>query len=384
MEAIALITQKATGGDMKKLGFAFEDMQAQSAIRSLMQNMDEYRRIRAAALDSGGTVDKAFAQRSARDATVNWKAFLGTASSLAITLGNTLLPVATQALTLLTNLGNRVAAWAQRNPEAAATLTKLVASLAVFKIGLGATQMVLGALFGPLARIIALWQKFRVVGSLAAMLPKLATGLRVAGIAFRFMLGPVGLVIAGLAMLGIAVWQNWDKIKAAFAAGKAWLANFGSNMLSVGKAIVLGLARGIAGAHAAVWNALKGVVMGGVNRVKNFLGIKSPSRLFMAIGGHTSEGMAVGIDRGRKRVLNAAGRLASGAAAAGAIAMSPSLASAAPGGQAGTGANAGGGLQVTIQVYQQPGEDGEALASRIADILKRQASVAARSNYGDT
>lgn len=383
LEAIAMITDKATGGDDKKLGFAFEDMQARMGIMALIQNLDEYRRIRAAAVDSGGTVDKAFAQRTARDATVQWKAFLGSASSLAITLGNTLLPVATQTLTMLTNLGNRVAAWAQRNPEAAATLTKLVAGLAVFKIGLGAAQLVLGSMFGPLARIIALWQKFRVVGSLAAMLPKLATGLRVAGIAFRFMLGPVGLVIAALAMLGIAVWQNWDKIKAAFTAGKAWLANFGSNMLAVGKDIVLGLARGIAGAHSAVWNALKGVVMGGVNRVKNFLGIRSPSRLFMAIGGHTAEGMAVGIDRGRKGVLNAAGRLASGAAAAGALAMSPSVASAAPGGQAAASAAASGPMQVSIHVHQQPGEDGEALAERIARILERKAGASARANYED-
>jgi TP901 family phage tail tape measure protein len=385
LEAIAMITDKATGGDMKKLGFAFEDMQAQSAIRSLMQNMDEYRRIRAAAMNSGGTVDQAFAQRTARDATVQWKAFLGSASALAITLGTTLLPVATQVLTMLSNLGNSVAAWAQRNPEAAATLTKLVAGLAVFKIGLGAAQLVLGSMFGPLARIIALWQKFRVVGSLAAMLPKLATGLRVAGIAFRFMLGPVGLVIAALAMLGIAVWQNWDKIKAAFTAGKAWLANFGSNMLAVGKDIVLGLARGIAGAHSAVWNALKGVVMGGVNRVKNFLGIRSPSRLFMAIGGHTAEGMAVGIDRGRKGVLNAAGRLASGAAAASALAMSPAVA-AAPAGQAGGSGAASGQAPLIgeLHIHQQPGEDAEALADRVIRELQRKAGIAARSTYEDS
>ena len=383
MEAIALITDKATGGDMKKLGFAFEDMQARQGIMALIQNLDQYRDIRAAAMTSGGTVDKAFAQRTARDATVQWRAFMGSASALAITLSTTLLPVFTQVLTMLTSLGNRVAAWAERNPEAAATLTKLVAGLAVFKIGLGATQLVLGTLFGPLARIISLWQKFRVVGSLAATLPKLATGLRLAGIAFRFMLGPVGLVISALVMLGIAVWQNWDKIKAAFAAGKAWLANFGSNMLAVGRDIVLGLARGIAGAHSAVWNALKGVVQSGVGKVKNLLGIKSPSRVFMAIGGHTAEGMAVGIDRGRRNVLNAAGRLATGAAAAGAMAMAPSVAAAGTG-QARPGDPRSGGLQVTFNITQQPGEDAEFLADRVIRRLEQKAGIAARSNYQDS
>ncbi|MCP2016853.1 phage tail tape measure protein [Qipengyuania citrea] len=383
LEAIAMITDKATGGDDKKLGFAFEDMQARMGIMALIQNLDEYRRIRAAALNSGGTVDQAFAQRTARDATVQWKAFLGSASALAITLGNTLLPVATQVLTMLSNLGNSVAAWAQRNPEAAATLAKLVAGLAVFKIGLGAVLLVTGGLMGPLATVVSLWHKFRVVGSLAAMLPRLATGLRLAGIAFRFMLGPVGLVISALVMLGIAVWQNWDKIKAAFDAGKAWLANFGSNMLAVGRDIVLGLARGIAGAHGAVWNALKGVVQSGVGKVKNLLGIKSPSRVFMAIGGHTAEGMAVGIDRGRRNVLNAAGRLATGAAAAGAMAMAPSVA-AAGNGQARPGDPRSGGLQVTFNITQQPGEDAEFLADRVIRRLEQQAGIAARSNYQDS
>ncbi|MFW2445977.1 MAG: phage tail tape measure protein [Qipengyuania pacifica] len=382
VEAIAMVTKQATGGDMKKLGFAFEDMQARQGIMAVIQNLEEYRRVRAAALNSGGTVDQAFAQRAARDATVNWKAFLGTASSLAITLGTTFLPVATEAMQMIIGLGNTVQQWAQANPEAAATLMKIVAGLAVFKISLGAAQLVLGTMLGPLGSAIALYRKFMIVGSLAKLFPNLAMGMRLAGVALRFMLGPVGLVIAGLALLGVAVYNNWDKIKAAFMSGKAWLSNFGSNMLTVGKQIVLGLARGIAGAHVAVWNALKKVVLGGVGKVKNWLGIKSPSRVFMKIGAHTGEGMAIGLDRQGKRVAGAAGRLAAGAVAAGSMAMAgPALASARP--AAAPAGPAGAAAPITIHIHQQPGEDARDLARRVVTELQRQQTTAQRSAYED-
>lgn len=380
VEAIAMVTKEATGGDDKKLGFAFEDMQARMGIMAITQNLEEYRRIRAAAMNSGGTVDQAFGQRAARDATVNWNAFLGSASALAITLGTTFLPIATEAMDMVIGLGNSVQQWAAANPETAATLMKVVAGLAVFKLGLGAAQIVLGTMLGPLGSAIALYRKFMIVGTLAKLFPNLAAAMRLAGIAFRFMLGPVGLVITALALLGYAVYSNWDKIKAAFMAGKAWLSNFGSNMLAVGKQIVMGLARGIAGAHVAVWNALKGVVLGGIGKVKNLLGIKSPSRVFMQIGAHTGEGMAIGLDRQGKRVASAAGKLAAGAVAAGSMAMAmPATASPRPA-SAATGA---GAASVTIHIHQQPGEDAQALAQRVASELERRQAIARRGEYED-
>lgn len=384
LEAITLITQRATRGDLKKLGFAFEDQQARQGILALIQNLDEYRRIRAAAVNSGGTVDKAFAQRAARDATVNWKAFLASASALAITLGTTLLPVATRAIDIITGLGNRITAWAQANPEAAATLAKLVAGLAVFKIGLGVAQIALGGILGPAARVIAFLARFQIISRIGALLPYLATGLRLAGLALRFMLGPVGLVITGLVLLGVAVWKNWDRIKAAFTAGRAWLANFGSNMLSIGRDIVLGLARGIIGAHTAVYNALRRVVFASVDKVRDWLGIRSPSRVFMQIGAHTGEGLARGLDGQGRRVSGAAGRLAAGAIAAGSLALAPAAVAARPTAAASAAAGGNGaGLQVTIYIKQQPGEDAEDLARRVADELERRQRAAKLRAYED-
>lgn len=72
--------------------------------------------------------------------------------------------------------------------------------------------------------------------------------------------------------------------------------------VDIGKNIVMGLARGITASASAVWVALKSVVMSGISNVRAFLGIKSPSRLFMEMGGYVTEGFAIGIANGATKV----------------------------------------------------------------------------------
>lgn len=393
LEAIALITQKATGGDLKKLGFAFEDMQAQSALRGLILGIEEYRSIREKAMKSGGTVDKAFSQRAANDAMVNWEAFKGSISSLGITLGNTLLPVATEAMNMIIGLGNSVTAWAQANPEAASTLVKIVAGLAVFKIGLGAAQFAIGGFLKPLANLNAFIARIggwrHVLGTakvgfdmLRVGIMFLAKGVLRAGV--MMMANPVvlaiTLLVAAVAGAGYLIYTHWDTIKKAFGQGVAFLTSLGSKMMSIGQAIIAGLVNGIRNAGSAVWQTLKNIVLGGIQGVKNMLGIRSPSRVFMAIGQHTGEGMAIGIDRKGRRVAGAAGRLATGAAAAGALAMSsPALA-----GAGGGGGGAGATYNITINLARQSGENDQEFIDRIIAELKRYFASASRRSYGDS
>lgn len=383
MEAIAMVTKQATGGDMGKLGFAFEDQQARMGIMALLQNLPEYRKIRAEALAASGTVDRAFDQRVAKDAMVNWEAFKGSVSSLAIVLGEKLLPPATQAMTMIGNMASRVGDWAQANPRAAATIMKIVAGLAVFKIGLGAAQFAFGAFLKPAANFIAFANKMggaaRMFGLLRSAALLLARGVIQAGL--MMMANPIvlaiTLLVAAIAWAAYLIYANWDKIKAAFQQGVAFISGLAGRMMSVGQNVVMGLAKGIAAAGGAVWNALKGVVLSGIGKVKNLLGIKSPSRVFMAIGAHTGEGMAVGLDRQRRRVSGAAGRLATGAIAAGSMAMAPT-AMAAPG----TGSPAGqpgGATNIEIHIHQREGENTRELARRVAEELR----AAERRSYED-
>ena len=68
-------------------------------------------------------------------------------------------------------------------------------------------------------------------------------------------------------------------------------------MLQLGINIIQGIARGIASAPQAVFNALKDAVFGAVNKIKAWLGIESPSK-YMAqqVGQWLPKGLAVGIE----------------------------------------------------------------------------------------
>lgn len=90
------------------------------------------------------------------------------------------------------------------------------------------------------------------------------------------------------------------------------LANLGASLVQVGRDMVAGLVRGIKAAPGAVSDALKSVVSSGVTNVKSYLGIKSPSRLFMQMGGYVSEGFALGITNAKSKVDQAMRGLGTG------------------------------------------------------------------------
>lgn len=50
-------------------------------------------------------------------------------------------------------------------------------------------------------------------GGLLKLIPTLITGLGGLGSAFTLLTGPIGLVVAGIAAIGVAVYKNWDSIK---------------------------------------------------------------------------------------------------------------------------------------------------------------------------
>lgn len=409
LEAITLLTKKATGGDMKKLGFAFEDQQARMGILALIQNMEEYRDIRRQAMQSGGTVDQAFAQRGARDANVQWRAFMGTSSRLAIVLGTTLLPVMTDVLGNVSMMVGAVANWAQANPQLASALMKGVAALITFRIGLGAAQFALGSILGPFARIMPFFRKVDGVSKFGAVLGRfgsvatragslavrgfglirmaamfLARGVMQAGL--MMMANPIVLVItlivAALAGAAYLVYTHWDKISAAFTSGVTWVKSslqaLPNWLRNIGSMMMQGLLMAI-NPMALAWKLVQ-LAKNGVTAFKQYFGIKSPSRLFMAMGGHLTGGLERGIDKGRHGPVRAIGRMATGVAAAGSMSLTPMAAAARPGGGS---VPAGGSAPITIHVHGTPGMSVDDLADAVHRKLDRQKAQRGRSSYED-
>lgn len=483
LEAIAEITQKATGGDMKKLGFVFEDQQAQMGLLALMQNLDQYRTMRADIAKSSGVVDRAFGQRELNDGMVAWNSFKVSLSTTAIVFGTKLLPVATQFLGILGPMVGAIGDFAQAHPQATTALLTLIATMGVAKIGLGALQFAFGSILGPAAQAWGAYQRFKTLGSVAEVFPRFAKAAGVARSAMIFLAqgvmragammlaNPVVLVItaivaavalaaygiykywgpistfvqgvwakvsgfitrhwvtirnlflgamviftpliAAIVLVASLIYRNWDRIKAATSAlwGRitaAWdgiksgvmsmvnavagivgpfiapfiqIQNYISGLVGrffqFGINIVQGLINGIASMGGKVVSAIVNLVAGIGGKFAALLGIKSPSRVFMAYGGNITDGLAMGLERGERRPIVAVGKLATGVA--GAMAVS-SPAFAAGGTPAGAGAAP---INITITVQQQAGEDGEALARRVATLIDQQLRSQRRSAYYD-
>ncbi|MDT8758252.1 phage tail tape measure protein [Sphingomonas psychrotolerans] len=383
LEAIAMITEQAIKGDTKKLGFAFEDTQARNGLLALIQGMKQYRDIRAAALNSGGTVDKAFNQRVARDATVNWRAFLGTASTLAITLGATLLPVMTDVLGQVGAAASAFGAWAQANPQLASALTRGAAALVLFKIGLGSLQFLFGGLLGPLGRTIAFMRTAApVFGALRTAALFLARGVLQAGM--MMLANPIVLAITAIVLAlgaaGYLIYRNWDRIKAAFNSGLAYvrglLSSAGAWMSSIGRQMMNGLL--LALNPAALARKLLEVARSGITAFKNFFGIKSPSRLFMAMGGHLTQGLALGIDRGGKAPVGSMRRVGGNVTAAASFGGPPIGRRPRGAGLGGPGPASG---PISVHVYGAPGQSVRELAREVVREIDRAKGVQRRSSY---
>jgi TP901 family phage tail tape measure protein len=107
----------------------------------------------------------------------------------------------------------------------------------------------------------------------------------------------------------------WDDIKDAFVTGwnnvKNWFSNMVSDATELGRNIIRGMVDGIASMGSMLMDKAKEVVKGAVDAAKSFLGINSPSKLFMELGGFTGEGFAIGLENTSSDVANSAGIMAS-------------------------------------------------------------------------
>lgn len=95
-----------------------------------------------------------------------------------------------------------------------------------------------------------------------------------------------------------ALSKMWNKAK-----------EFPKKFLQVGKDLIQGLIDGILNMGAAAIDAITGVVDGVIGKAKSLLKIKSPSRVFRAIGAFTGEGMAEGIVKSVRAVNKASEKM---------------------------------------------------------------------------
>lgn len=380
-----------------------------AAIAPLLTNLDQLRKNLALVGDSSSYAGSMEAEYQARIATTEGATglALNALKALNIEMGKNLLPTVTAASKWIVEVTSGMRAWAQENPGVASTINMIVvagAGLSVLRIGVGALQFAFGGLLGPLASGFRLWKQYKELGSVAAMFPRAARMVSILRIAFlalgrgvmqaglMMMANPIVLaivvIVAAIGGAAYLIYTHWDKIKAAFAAGVSWvsdkLTTFGNWMKGIGSAMMQGLLMALN--PALLVNRLLSIAKAGISAFKNFFGIKSPSRLFMEMGGHMTGGLALGIDAGARAPQRSMNRMMTGLSP-----DAPQLAAPAPAIRSfpGGGARGGAGFAAAaapagdtiIHVYGAKGQDVEELARIVMRKIEDAKGTKSRRTY---
>lgn len=212
-------------------------------------------------------------------------------------------------------------------------------------------------------------------------------------------------IINGFARGGAAIAAAWNAIKAFFMAGINWWISLHMKFFSIGANLIKGLIDGFLGGARNLKNTIVGVATNVRDWFAEKLGIRSPSRVFMGLGGFLTQGLARGVDKGANGPLARVRALAARMGAAMALGVSapalastagitfvggetavPRTASAASGNPAAAASRATAPMVVNITitgVATDSAREIEAAVRRAMADVQRQADAAARSSYAD-
>ena len=308
----------------------FRDMQAMNFLRPMMMQMDEYKRIKAEALEAADqdVIGADYAKRMAT-AVEQGKRLRVEFDLAAESLGNALLPSALAVGESLLPLLQRGAKWIEQNQETVVLAAKVAAGLLLFRGGLLAVRLGFNLLGGPLVSTAVKFLTFRsllaggvrpmqALFRLFGMSPRAAAlfsggilklsralsgplvkGFSLAGKAAAVLgralpLNPVGLLVTGIAVAAYLIYKNWDKIKAAFSAGWNWLKGIGPRLLKQGMEIAANILPGGAAIKYMYenWEAIKAEFNRGIAWLKGL-----PAS-FMEMGRNVAAGLVDGIKSG--------------------------------------------------------------------------------------
>ncbi|MGB6078061.1 MAG: phage tail tape measure protein [Xanthobacteraceae bacterium] len=293
IEALAEITNRTVKGDLSLIGDLFQDSEAQKGLRALIQNLDEYRKIRAQANSASGIVEDDFARRL-QTAQGSLDRITSAVENLNNSIGASLLPTVGALSSKIASVMDRFSAFADANPKLTSAIVSMTAAVVGLNVAIAAIRfsalfMKGGLLTMASAALVATGGMWKLVASMVgfAVAPVIAAlrGLRTAMIGFAAAAAIAGrggaLAIMGRALLGVL--NPLRLLTAAMvvfnvsAMGRALLALLNPLALVRGALIALRFAVISTGIGAL----LVGIAMAGMWIYNNWAGIKE---LFAGIG----------------------------------------------------------------------------------------------------
>ncbi|GKQ95954.1 phage tail tape measure protein [Aeromonas hydrophila] len=388
--AIAEINRITKGGDQELISKLFGDMQVQNFIRPMLQNLEEYKKIKQEVLDSQGGVERDWAtvMASSKEKTEKlsnsvWgltEAIGGALDPIVGKLADTLMPVVTATRDFV-----------KANPKLVGGVIASAAAFTTLRLAVLGTKFAFTFLRGGLLGGAGVMEKMRAGALLAGRaLPFVATGIR--GIGLAFVSTGIGALLAGVALAGLAIYQHWDGVS-AFMGGV-----FDGIKVGLEPAINawkgLGEALGITDKVTALWEGFK-KLLEPVTYTKDELGkASSAGKNFGVVLGKAIDSLYTPIRWLIESITWVINNMSSIGSVLGfasdtsglatprpdnlapALPSLPAMAYASGGGKAGPYYDQS---QVTIQIAQRKGESDQAFAKRLIAEYEAQKGVRQRS-----
>ena len=225
-----------------------------------------------------------------------WDSAKGTFSSVMASFGEALAPDIKNLVEWITDITEKIGAWAKANPELATNIMRVVAVVTILALALAALSVVALTIIGPMAMlrtamvtiggmggmlnmILAplkmMWSLFgfigqavfSAVGLIGRALWSIVPVIRAVGMAM--MANPILIVVAAIAAAALYIWMNWGTLGPKFAALWAWIT---SGARSMWASIV------------STWNSLVASVIGYANSLWSGLGIRFSSGVAALLG----------------------------------------------------------------------------------------------------
>jgi TP901 family phage tail tape measure protein len=328
--AIQEINRVTKGGDQKLLGELFQDMQVQNFLRPMLQNLEEYDRIKKAALSADGVTDRDF-QKMAATTKQQLDEMGNAAGRAAIAFGNSLEPAVGRVVAVLTPVVRTITDFVNGNQALVGNTILAAGAFTTLRLA----TLVTGFAFtfirgGALSLIGAAIRLAPAIGYVATAVMWLGRAL---------LMNPIGLAVTAIAGAAYLIYKNWDPIK-------AWFATLWSDITATFQT-------------ALAW----------ITQKIDWVGQKwQATKAFFGVGAKATLGAALPADQG------------------GTAAGAPTLPSVPPMAMRGAGAAAPvtDNRQFNFNVAQQPGQSTKELADEIERRMRAQQGVRSRSIMYDT
>ncbi|MBB6191498.1 TP901 family phage tail tape measure protein [Sphingobium wenxiniae] len=378
MERIGKLDPDKQAGLMTKL-FGSESV---AAISPMLTNLDGLKQRLSLVGNESAVAGSMHGEFLNRIATTEGATGLATnaLSGLNITMGNALLPTVVKVSEEVRTAASGLRKWAQEHPGiakaimifvgAGSALLILLGGMALAFAALTAAAAPLGIALGPLLLIVAAiaavaaaaYMIYDNWGAISAWFGNLWSGIKsVVSSAFDFIVNaflnftPLGLLIR------------------AFMPAINWLRSL--NFGEIGRNLIQGLINGITGMLGALKNTIVNAASSVANWFKSKLGIKSPSRVFMGLGGFVMEGLDQGLAANTSgplsRITDLSGQMTRAlAVGAGGAAMAAAAPAAAQGQAGAVGAAAPAPVTYAISITVKGAGDGEDIAEQVRKAIE--------------